>query len=74
MKKTSLAVAALLTTLSTASIVPVAYADATSGAQTTTCQGATGCKGCQGCKGCKGCKGASDMNTSCTGCSGCSGS
>ncbi len=69
MKKTSLAVAALLTTLTAATIVPVAYADI-NGAQVATCSGScTGCKGCNGCKGCKGCKG------SCAGCKGsCAGS
>ncbi len=76
MKKTSLAVAALLSTLSAATIVPAAYADATSGdAQTTMCQGCAGCKGDQGCKGDKGdqgCKGdkGDQGNTGCSGCSG----
>ncbi len=72
MKKTSLAIAALLTTLSAATIVPVAYADDTASAQQSSCTGCKGCKGCTGCKGCKGCtgcKGATGAST-CAGCSG----
>jgi hypothetical protein len=69
MKKTSLAVAALLSTLSAATIVPVAYADSNA-TQLSACKGCTGCKGCAGCKGCKGCKGACAGST----CGGCSGS
>ena len=74
MKKTSLAVAALLTTLSAAVIVPVAYAEA-NGTQIAACKGCAGCKGCKGCAGCKGCKGAS-CKGACAGstCGGCSGS
>jgi hypothetical protein len=61
MKKSTLAVAALLTTLSASTIVPAAYADnATTTQSTAPC---TGCKGCAGCKGCGSCKG-------CTGCGG----
>ena len=60
MKKTSLAVAALLTTLSVATIVPAAYADSSS-TPSTSCGGScVGCKGCNGCRtagiGCVDCK------------------
>ena len=75
MKKTSIAVAALLTTLSAAVIVPVAYAEANQ-AQIATCKGAcagdkapcAGCKGaCAGAKApCAGCKGAC-AGSSCSG-------
>jgi hypothetical protein len=69
MKKSSLAVAALLTTFSAATIVPVAYADANNAAQiASACKGA--CAACKGCTGCKGCKGACAGST----CGGCSGS
>lgn len=67
MKKSTLAIAALLTTLSTATIIPAAYAEDTAGTQMSTCKGCSGCKACSGCKGCSGCNG-------CKGCSGCSGS
>ncbi|MFZ4077064.1 MAG: hypothetical protein ACOYKA_03665 [Legionellaceae bacterium] len=73
MKKTSLAVAALLTTLSAATLVPVAYAEASMDTNTTMCQGCKGCKGCMGCKGCKGCMGCKGCK-GCKGCAGCSGS
>ncbi len=54
-----MAVAALLTALSSAPMVSVAYADDTSTPAAATCTGCKGCKGCQGCKGCKGCGGCS---------------
>jgi hypothetical protein len=57
MKKSTLAVAALLTALSTAPVMSVAYADDTAPAAAATCKGCAGCKGCKGCSGCKGCKG-----------------
>lgn len=61
MKKSTLAVAALLTTLSTATIMPAAYAEDAAGTTMTTCQGCKGaCAGSE-CKGaCAGsaCKGA----------------
>ena len=71
MKKSTMAVAALLTALSTAPVMSVAYADDTSAPTVSGCKGCTGCKGCKGstCKGCKGCKGC----TGCKGCNGCSG-
>lgn len=61
-----MAVAALLTALSTAPVMSVAYADEPAPAQAAGC---SGCKGaCNGCKGaCTGCKGA------CNGCGGCKG-
>ncbi|KTC90360.1 hypothetical protein OQJ18_04230 [Fluoribacter dumoffii] len=65
MKKSTMAVAALLTVLA-APVVSVAYADDTTSAPTSTCKGCKGCKGCNGCAGCKGCNG-------CKGCKGCSG-
>jgi len=66
MKKSTMAVAALLTALSTAPVMSVAYADEAPPAQAAGC---SGCKGaCNGCKGaCTGCKGA------CNGCGGCKG-
>lgn len=67
MKKSTVAVAALLTALSAATVAPAAYANDTAGTQVTGCNGCKGCHGCNGCKGCKGCKG-------CGGCKGCSGS
>ena len=73
MKKSTLAIAALLTTLSTATIVPAAFAEETTGTEMSTCQGGTGCKGCQGCMGCKGCQGCLGCK-GCQGCSGCKGS
>jgi hypothetical protein len=68
MKKTSIAVAALLTTLSATVIVPVAYAEANQ-AQIAACKGA--CAGekaaCAGEKApCAGCKGA-DAGSTCSG-------
>ncbi|KTD35269.1 hypothetical protein Lmor_0716 [Legionella moravica] len=69
MKKSTMAVAALLTALSSAPMVSVAYADDTSTPAAATCTGCKGCKGCNGCKGCKGCKGCNG----CKGCGGCSG-
>ena len=67
MKKSTLAIAALLTTLSTATIVPAAYADDSATTPAATCTGCTGCKGaCAGCNGCKGACAGSD----CKGCSG----
>ena len=66
MKKSTLAIAALLTTLSTATIMPAAYADDMAPTTANSCQGCKGCMGCKGdmgCKGCMGCKG--DMG--CTG-------
>jgi hypothetical protein len=64
MKKSSLAVAALLSALSTAALVPAAYADNNLAGSQIACSGCKGCKGCTGCKGCNGC----------SGCGGCSGS
>lgn len=68
MKKTTMAVAALLTVLA-APVLSVAYADeATTAASCKTCKGCAGkhdCKGCTGCKGdagCKGCKGCAGEN------------
>jgi len=75
MKKTTIAVAALLTALSSASVLSVAYADDTTTAPTTksdTCKGNSNssCKGtCNGCKGSTTCKGGS----SCNGCKGSTG-
>ena len=51
MKKSTIAVAALLTALSAAPVMSVAYAD---DASTTNSAGAN-CNGCKGCAGCKGC-------------------
>ncbi|HBI21664.1 MAG TPA: hypothetical protein DDY37_03615 [Legionella sp.] len=62
MKKSTLAVAALLTTLSTATIMPAAYADDTAGTPMTTCQGCAGA-----------CAGSTECNGACAG-SECSGS
>ena len=59
MKKSTMAVAALLTALSTAPVMSVAYADDTSAPTVSGCKGCTGCKGCKGCSGCKGCHGCS---------------
>lgn len=70
MKKSSLAVAALLSALSTAAVVPVAFADNQAAGSQIACTGCKGCKGCTGCKGCKGCNGCKG----CGGCGGCSGS
>jgi hypothetical protein len=68
MKKSTIAVAALLTALSAAPVMSVAYAD---DASTTNSSGAncTGCKACGGCAGCKGCGGCAG----CKGCGGCKG-
>jgi hypothetical protein len=63
MKKSTLAIAALLTTLSTATIIPAAYAEDVAGTEVTTCQG---CKGCEGCTGAEGTEGT----TGTTGCDG----
>lgn len=77
MKKSSLAVAALLTVLA-APVVSVAYAEEATTPAASSCKGCagnTGCKGCKGCsgnEGCKGCKGCSG-NAGCKGCGGCSG-
>ncbi|MCL4365654.1 hypothetical protein M1437_00290 [Patescibacteria group bacterium] len=71
MKKSTMAVAALLTALSSAPMVSVAYAD-DSTTPAATCTGCKGCKGCTGCKGCKGCKGCTGCK-GCKGCAGCSG-
>lgn len=64
MKKSTMAVAALLTVLA-APVASVAYADDVA-PTTSSC---TGCKGCAGCKGCSGCKGCAG-NKGCGGCSG----
>lgn len=60
MKKSTMAVAALLTVLA-APVVSVAYADEASTAPMTShCNGAKGCSGhadCKGCSGHKNCKG-----------------
>ena len=50
MKKSTMAVAALLTALSAGTVMSVAYADDTSAPVVS------GCKGCKGCKGSAGCK------------------
>ena len=71
MKKSSLAVAALLSTLAVGSMVSAAYAD-TATTQVSGCKGCTGCKSCSGCKGCAGCKGCKGC-TGCKGCAGCKG-
>lgn len=78
MKKTSLAVAALLSTLSMATVIPAAYADdaVMTPPASSTCQGCKGCAGETGCTGCKGCSGSKEAS-GCAGassCSGCSGS
>ena len=66
MKKSSLAVAALLSALSAATVVPAAYADSS----TDTTQQAPACKGaCAGCKG-SSCKAAPCAGSTCGGCSG----
>lgn len=65
MKKSTMAVATLLTALSSAPMVSVAYADDTSAPTVSGCQGCKGCKGCNGCKGCGGCSGSN-----CGACSG----
>lgn len=70
MKKSTMAVAALLSALSTAPVVSVAYAD--DATPSTTVSGCTGTKGCAGCKACAGCKGCAAC-TGCKGCGGCSG-
>lgn len=68
MKKSTMAVAALLTALSTVPVMSVAYADDAAPAQTGTAT--PSCNGCKGantgatCNGDKGCKG------SCGGCKG----
>lgn len=68
MKKTTLAVATLLTALSAATIVPVAYADDSATTPMSSCTGCSACKAnCAGCKGCKGCKGCSGCKGSSTG-------
>lgn len=67
MKKSTMAVAALLTALSSAPMVSVAYADDSSAPAVSGCQGNKDCAGCKGCNGCKGCSG-------CKGCGGCAGS
>lgn len=68
MKKSTLAVAALLTTLSTATIMPAAYAEDATETPMTTCQG---CKGaCAGAE-CKGDCAGSECTGACAGaCSG----
>ncbi|MFA6302865.1 MAG: hypothetical protein WC627_07005 [Legionella sp.] len=67
MKKSTMAVAALLSVLASAPVVSVAYADDAAPSTTApACNGCKGCKGCKGCSGCKGCKGSK-------GCNGCSG-
>lgn len=68
MKKSTIAVAALLTALSTAPVMSVAYAD-DAAAPVASCKGADACKGCKGCKGDAGCKG----EAGCKGAAGCSG-
>lgn len=72
MKKTSLAVAALLTTLAATTIVPVAYAADNAGQQTSTCKGSCAASCAGSCKGkCKGqCSGG---NTNAAGGMGCCG-
>lgn len=71
MKKSTLAVATLLSALSTAPVMSVAYADDSTPAIAgcKACKGCAGCKGCSGCKGCMGCKGCAG----CKGCKGCAG-
>lgn len=64
MKKSMMAVAALLTVLA-APVLSVAYANDT-GASCTSCKS---CKGCNSDKGCHGCKSCGEKK-SCSGCSG----
>ena len=71
MKKSSLAVAALLSTISMTVALPAAYA-AGANSHLAACKGCTGCKGCMGCKGCKGCMGCKGCK-GCMGCKGCKG-
>lgn len=88
MKKSALAVAALLGSLASASVIPAAYADNNvNSGETTTHQGCTHCKcacngqgeeckacgGCEANNGCAGCSAASESNDTQT-CSGYSGS
>ena len=69
MKKSTLAVAALLTALSTVPVMSVAYAEEQppASSNSSSCTGCKSCKAsdCKGCKGCNGCKAA--------GCNGCQG-
>lgn len=71
MKKSSLAVAALLSALSTAAVLPVAYADSTDASQQATTDATTDKGACAG-AGCKGssCKAAPCAGSTCGGCSG----
>ncbi len=81
MKKTSLAVAALLTSLSTVSVIPAAYAEEgmnMNGVDVSTEQGCKKCKctcadKCSGCAGCAGSADAMEDQDHCAGCSGCAG-
>lgn len=74
MKKSTIAVAALLTALATAPVMSVAYADDTAApaAATPGCAGSKDCAGSKGCAGSKDCAGNKDCAGS-KGCGGCSG-
>ena len=58
MKKSSIALASLLATVSTATVAPAAFAQpVSSNTVISACGGYKGCGGCHGCHGCHGCGG-----------------